>query len=268
MPQRPNDLRPWESREALFGSELRHYREAAGFSCLQLSQKIPYAKSTISAVERAESGCDRKMAVEADRALDARDALTRLWDGLFKGVGAVPTWFTDWFKREPDAMHIRSYQPLAVDGLLQTPAYATALLDGNEGAADTRMVRQKILTRSEPEPPNLLCVIDESVLYRDIGGRGVMRDQLGHLVALSSHRVRIQIVPCVQHGGLSGPFVIGTFAGGNEVAYRDGVLRGETTVDREDIIRLGEIFALIQAHAYPLGQSIELIKKVAAEKWS
>lgn len=266
MPQRPNNLHPWESPEALFGSELRHYREAAGFSCAQLANKIPFSKSTISAVERAELRCDRSLAVTADGVLDTRNALTRLWDGLFKGSGAVPTWFTDWYKQEPDSTYIRSYQPLVVDGLLQTPSYARALLDGNEAAVETRIARQHILTSESA--PTLLCVIDASVLYRDIGGAKVMHEQLMHLIEVSSPKVRIQVVPSIQHGGLSGGFVIGTLANGSELGYRDGVLRGETTADRGDITSLTETFALIQAHAYPLNQSAALIEKVAKEKWT
>jgi hypothetical protein len=208
------------------------------------------------------------MAVEVDRLFDTKEALTRLWDGLFKKSGAVPSWFTDWYKHESEATHIRSSQPLVVDGLLQTPAYARVLLDGDEAAVETRISRQAILTRDAPRPPSVLCVIDESVLYRDIGGSEVMREQLEHLIRASSHRVKIQIVPSLHHGGLSGAFVIGTLTDGSEIAYRDGMLRGETTVDRDDIARLTESFGLIQAHAYPLNQSAELIKRVAKERWT
>jgi transcriptional regulator with XRE-family HTH domain len=268
MPQRPNDLRPWESPESLFGSELRHYREAAGLSLEKLADQIPFAKSTISAAERGESRCDRSLAVESDRALDTRDALTRLWDGLFKKRGAIPAWFTSWYKHEPNTTHIRSFQPLIVDGRLQTPEYALALLGGDEGAAETRINRQNILTRDDPPPPSLLCVLEESVLYRDIGGRDVMFAQLEHLIAISSKRVWIQIVPSVNHGGDAGGFVIGDLKDGGQVAYRESVLRGETTIDRDDITRLNMLFASIQAHAYPLNQSLEIIRKVADEKWT
>ncbi|MFC5754488.1 helix-turn-helix domain-containing protein [Actinomadura rugatobispora] len=267
MPQRPNDLRPWESPEALFGSELRHYREAAGLSLDKLADQIPFAKSTISAAERGESRCDRSLAVESDRALDSRDALTRLWDGLFKKSGAVPTWFTNWFKHEPKTTHIRSFQPLIIDGLLQTPEYASALLGGDEGAAETRITRQDILTRTDPAPPSLLCVIDESVLYREIGSPAIMSAQLEHLLAISSKRVKVQIVPSVNHEGLSGAFVIGNLKDGGEIAYREGALRGDTTADRDDIRSLNDQFASIQALAYPLNQSAQLIRKVATERW-
>ncbi|MFB4319481.1 helix-turn-helix domain-containing protein [Actinomadura sp. 21ATH] len=268
MPQRPNDLRPWESPESLFGSELRHYREAAGLSCTQLSNKIPFAKSTISATERAETRCDRSLAVEADKVLDTRGALTRLWDALFKHLSAIPSWFLDWYKHEPEVINIRSFEPIVVPGLLQTPEYARALLNGDEAKVEARIARQALLSRMSPPPPSLMYVIDESVLYRDIGGHEVMAAQLEYLAAVSSRLVRVQIVPSMNHGGLTGAFFIGTLAGGMELGYRDAEIRGETTADRADVARLSENFSLIQSHAYPQNQSIDLIRKVAKERWT
>jgi Domain of unknown function (DUF5753) len=48
-----------------------------------------------------------------------------------------------------------------IPGLLQTPEYAAALLDGDEDAVQARMERQKILTREDP--PMVHVVLDEAV---------------------------------------------------------------------------------------------------------
>ncbi|MQY06996.1 helix-turn-helix domain-containing protein [Actinomadura macrotermitis] len=268
MPQQPSELRPWESPEALFGSELRHYRDAAGMTCVQLANLIPFSKSAISSCERGETRCGRALALEADRVLETHGILTRLWDKMFKGPGGVPTWFFDWYMHEKEYVTIRGYEPLVIPGLLQTPAYVRALLEDDEKRIETRLERQAILSRDDPPPPTLMCVIDESVLYRKIGGPEVMREQLEHLIAMSSPRFRIQIVPSIQHGGLSGPFGLGTLPDGKVIAYRDGVLRGETTAAGEDTSSLSEMFSQIQSHAYPMDQSAALIRKVADSKWT
>jgi Domain of unknown function (DUF5753)/Helix-turn-helix domain len=272
MGQRPNDLRPWESPNALFGSELRRYREAAGVSiaafCDLIQPNAPYAKSTIGAVERGESRPDRLLAVAADRVLDTREALTHLWDGLFKGANAMPAWFADWAVQEPKFDTIRGYEPLVVPGLLQTPSYASVLLDEHD-AIDARMARQAILNREgTATPPHVLYVLDESVLYRDPGDPQVMREQLEHLVAVSSRSVRVQVAPLRMHDGMGGAFSIGTLPDGGEVGYKDNAINGETSTDRADIKRLTELFSSIQSAAYPVDQSIELISKVAKEKWT
>ncbi|MGI5326162.1 helix-turn-helix domain-containing protein [Actinomadura nitritigenes] len=271
MGQRPNDLRPWESPNALFGSELRRYREAAGLSiaafCDLIQCNAPYAKSTIGAVERGESRPDRILAVAADRVLDTREALTHLWDGLFKGANAVPAWFADWAVQEPKFETIRSYQPLVFPGLLQVPAYAATVLDHDERAVEARLARQSILG-AEGASPHLLYVMDESVLYRDGGGAEVMREQLQHLISLSSRHIRLQIAPLRLHDGIGGAFAIGTLPDGSEVGYKDNAIDGETTTNRLEIKQLTELFASIQSAAYPVDQSLDLIAKVASEKWS
>ncbi|WP_433227444.1 helix-turn-helix domain-containing protein [Actinomadura formosensis] len=270
MGQRPNDLRPWESPNALFGSELRRYREAAELSiaafCELIQDSAPYSKSTIGAVERGESRPDRILAVHADRVLDTREALTHLWDGLFKGTNAVPAWFADWAVQEPKFDAIRGYEPLVVPGLLQVPAYAAHLLDNDETAVEARLARQDILTGDTT--PHLMYVIDESVLHRGTGNPEVMRDQLQHLLALSSRRIRIQIAPLRLHEGTRGAFAIGTLPDGDEVGYKDNAISGDTTTDRLEIKRLTGLFASIQSTAYPVDQSLELIAKVAKEKWT
>ncbi|WP_165978708.1 helix-turn-helix domain-containing protein [Actinomadura darangshiensis] len=270
MGQRPNDLRPWESPNALFGSELRRYREGAGLSiaafCERIQDSAPYSKSTVGSVERGESRPDRVLAVHGDRVLDTREALTHLWDGLFKGTNAVPVWFVDWAMQEPKFDAVRGYEPLVIPGLLQTPAYVAHLLDNDEAAVEARLTRQDVLTGDTP--PNLMYVIDESVLHRGTGDPEVMRDQLQHLLTVSCRRVRIQIAPLRLHEGIGGAFSIGTSPDGSEVGYKDNAFSGDTTTDRLEIKRLTELFASIQSAAYPVDQSLELITKVAKEKWT
>jgi hypothetical protein len=70
------------------------------------------------------------------------------------------------------------------------------------------------------------------------------------------------------HEGMGGAFSIGTLPDGSEVGYKDNAVNGETSTDRADIKRLTGLFASIQSAAYPVDQSIELISKVAKEKWT
>ncbi|MFL5911677.1 MAG: Scr1 family TA system antitoxin-like transcriptional regulator [Gaiellaceae bacterium] len=44
-------------------------------------------------------------------------------------------------------------------------------------------------------PPALHAVLDEMVLYREIGGPQVMNDQLNHLTECVSEKLTVQIVP-------------------------------------------------------------------------
>jgi hypothetical protein len=269
MPQRPNELRPWESPESLFGSELRHYREAAKLSLAQFSNRIPYAASTIGAVERAEMRCDRKMAVAADGELKTNDALTRLWDGLFSGNGPIPSWFMDWAKLEPDALTFRSYQPFVVYGLLQVESYARTLLFGDDQAVKARMERQSILHRADPLPPRIFYLMPEIVLWYDVGGREVMREQLTHLADCVSPRLSVQIVPNgVVHPGNVGAFSLATLPDGRDVAYVDTAARGLTMAEMPDIRTLTDAFDTIRSQALPVGMSVDLIRRTVEQRWT
>ena len=91
-----------------------------------------------------------------------------------------------------------------------------ATVDGNpEIDADVaaRLERQSILDRATP--PSTGIVVDETVLYRPIGGPKVMHDQLVHVADLTEHpRVTVQVLPADvgAHVGLLGAFVILSFS--------------------------------------------------------
>ncbi|HEX3957095.1 MAG TPA: DUF5753 domain-containing protein, partial [Trebonia sp.] len=73
---------------------------------------------------------------------------------------------------------------MVVPGLLQTEAYARAILSTRVGATveelddavTARLERQRILDREHP--PELWVILDEMVLRRPIGGPEIMREQL------------------------------------------------------------------------------------------
>jgi hypothetical protein len=130
------------------------------------------------------------------------------------------------------------------------------------------MGRQTILTRETPAPPFLVCVMDESVLWREVGSPKVMYDQLTHLANIVSERVIVQVVPSVFHRGNSGAFVLATLADRHEVAYMETGARGITSGDKEDITILNEVFDSLRSQAFPVNQSIDLILRTAEEKWN
>ena len=75
------------------------------------------------------------------------------------------------------------------------------------------MARQAVLTR--PTPAHLWLVLDEAALRRPIGGPGVMRGQLRHLIEVGSRlNVSLQIIPLARGGYAAGagPFTILRFS--------------------------------------------------------
>lgn len=222
--------------------------------------------SHIGAMERGESRATPQLAAHLDQVVDARGSLIALWEKLILN-SAFPTWF-DWPKYENEAVQLQTFQSTVIYGLLQTDAYAGALLRGDPTAVAARMDRQTILTRDDPPPPFLSVLMDESVLHRKVGDAKVMRDQLEHLVEAVSRRVSIQVVPCEVHDGLSGSFVLATMRDRSEVGYIDTAVKGLSVASNEDITAMNESLVTLRAQALSVRESVELINRMAECKWT
>nr|BFE76846.1 hypothetical protein GCM10020092_101470 [Actinoplanes digitatis] len=109
---------------------------------------------------------------------------------------------------EGAAKVISEYETLTIPGLLQTRDYAEAIrnvfdLDGtaarHPAVVDVRMRRQQILATTPR--PTYNVVLDEAALHRAVGGPGVMRMQIEHLVEMAGMSVvEIQVIPFSKRG--------------------------------------------------------------------
>lgn len=127
-----------------------------------------------------------------------------------------------------------------------------------------RMARQAVLTRDQP--PQLVAVLDEAALRRQVGDRATMREQLAHLLAVGAQpHVQVRIVPAETpwHVGLNGPFILARLTDGTEVAHLDNQLRGQTVDGPNDLASLGRRWETVAGEALPRRQSARLIEEVA-----
>ncbi|WP_442811657.1 Scr1 family TA system antitoxin-like transcriptional regulator [Streptosporangium sp. NBC_01755] len=114
-----------------FGAELRKRRKAAGLSQDRLAEITQFSQSLIGFIERGERTPSRNFAQRCDDALEAGGEVIRLWEHITRG--ASPRWFRGWLDVEPAAHTLHTWQPLVVPGLLQTEAYARAVIRGEPG---------------------------------------------------------------------------------------------------------------------------------------
>lgn len=159
--------------------------------------------------------------------------------------------------QENDAARIDEWSPQLVPGLLQTDEYAHEVIriwsrDNGEEEVQrrlrARLQRRALLTRMNPQAPQVRAVLDEAALRRPIGGDEVMREQLRALLAAARRpNVTIRVLPFSvgSHSGLDGPFIILGFpeslapdvayvetkAGGNHIESHDGVQRFKLDFD-------------------------------------
>ena len=115
----------------------------------------------------------------------AREARQSGWWTRYDGVKP----YFPFIGLEQDATTITCFSMYHVPALLQTGDYARALIKGIVPRIDpemlaqrveVRLLRQQILDR--PKPPRYRALLDEAVLRRQVGGPGVIKAQLGHIL--------------------------------------------------------------------------------------
>jgi len=264
-------------------TELTRLREAAGLTREQVASQLGCPVSTVF---RLETGRNRPQPRTLRALLDlyqvtgverealialAQQSRTRGWWHAYSDV--LPGRYVG---LEAAASSIRNYEPTMVPGLLQTEAYARAVVgaamveDPEEVArrVAARMARQAVLT--DPNPLRFWAIIDEAVLYRTVGGPEVMRKQLDHLVHMVTTRpnVTLQVLPFTAGAYLSmgNPLVILSFPdpADSDVVFLENIAGELYLEDPESVTRYSVVFDHLRAAALSPEETVALIKKVAA----
>jgi hypothetical protein len=149
----------------------------------------------------------------------AREANTPGWWHAYSDV--LPAWLEPYVGLEAAASIIRTYEVQFMPGLLQTEAYARALIRLGSAVSEEEIARRAELRTSRqailsgPTPPQLWAVVDEGALRRPVGGIEVVRDQIKHLMEMAERpAITLQILPfhAGPHAAMGGPFTILRFA--------------------------------------------------------
>ncbi|WP_413775617.1 helix-turn-helix domain-containing protein [Micromonospora sp. RTGN7] len=272
----------------LLGTQLRRLRDASGVTREGAGWEIRASESKISRMELGRVGFkERDVAdllslygvTDAEERASllklARDANSPGWWHRYGDV--LPSWFQSYLGLEAAAALIRSYEVQFVPGLLQTPAYARAVvLLGHRGAGaeevdrrvGLRMQRQELLRR--PRPPQLWAVVDEAAVRRPIGGAEVMREQLTALIeATRSPHVRLQIIPfdAGGHAAAGGAFTILRFGDQDlpDIVYIEQLTSAIYLDKREDLDYYAVAMERLCVEAEPPERTPELLAKLRDE---
>ncbi|MGI5436665.1 helix-turn-helix domain-containing protein [Streptomyces shenzhenensis] len=265
------ELDPSASPLDYFGYELRRKREEAGLTQKELGGIVFCTGSLIGQIETTLKVPTREFAERVDAALMTDGCFSRLAGLVLRSQ--LPHWFQPYAEMEAKASYISTYQCQLVYGLLQTQAYAAALLDVDypdrviEMVA-ARMERQRILMREQP--PALWVVMDESALLQAVGGRVVMRNQLAHLLTFRDKPwVHLQVLPSKvgAHAGMRGAFNLLRFDGDPDLYYSESYDQGHMTANSQVIRERSVGYARLQATALSPEDSADLIARVMEDRY-
>ncbi|MFI8216643.1 helix-turn-helix domain-containing protein [Streptomyces sp. NPDC085932] len=266
-----NALDPGASPLDYYGYELRRHREAAGLTQRQLGDIVNYTGSLVGQIETARKLPTPEFSERVDAALGTDGMFSRLVELVLRS--RLPAWFQQVAELEGRALEICTFQTHVIHGLLQTRAYARAVLGvldqtDVEDRTAVRLARQRILEKEEP--PILWMVISEAALYQETGGAETMRGQLAHLLSFECNpRVNVQVLPfsAGAHAGLQGAFNLYRFRRDPDIVYTEGYGSGHPAANPDTVSDCSLRYDHLQAAALSLKDSAELIRRVTEERY-
>jgi transcriptional regulator with XRE-family HTH domain len=283
-----DDLSPVVQRRRL-RTELRKARQDARQTQDQVALAMDWSLSKVIRIEAGQVGIstnDLKALLRHYEIVDparseelialARASRERAWWSMYRDV--APLGLLQLIGYESAVAIRRNFEPLVVPGLLQTEEYARAAITGMDDRipaprvdtlVEIRMRRQELLDRADP--PLLFFILDEAVVRRQAGNKGIMRRQVRHLIETAERsNVVIEVVPfgAGVHPGLRGSFALLEFpdAGDDDVLYMENP-RGDV-ISRdipEEVLAYREIFEDLRKISLGPKDSTAFLEQVADE---
>ncbi|GAA2385839.1 helix-turn-helix transcriptional regulator [Streptomyces glaucosporus] len=273
-------------RRRRLGQELRRLREQRGMTAEEVAERLLVSQSKISRLENGRRSISQRdvrdlcrvYEVEDQRIVDSLMQMAKesRQQGWWHAFGDIP--YSVYIGLETDAASLRVYEPQVLPGLLQTQAYAEAVVTGalpEASAADiekrvkVRMRRQERI-RDTKNPLRLWAVIDEAALRRLIGGKQIMREQLEQLIEFSRlPHVTVQVLPFSMgaHPGVNGQYAILEFpdATDSTVVYLEGVTSDLYLEKAGDVQKYSVMYEHLRAQALNPEQTREFVERIAKE---
>lgn len=227
--------------------ELRRARDAAGLKQAEVARAMDWSPSKLIRIERGDVGVSTNdlKALLSHYGVKDKTRINGLLDlarstrgtSFYDQFGDVlKPGYKEYLAHEASASVIRQYDPVLIPGLLQTEEYGRAVLQAfGRGPDDVdklwtvRQHRQELHDRDEP--PEMLFVVDEAAVRRQVGQGQVMTKQLERLKehAAADH-ISLRVLPFSrgEHPGMAGNFILLEF----------------TSPDLDDLVHLESVDAI------------------------
>jgi transcriptional regulator with XRE-family HTH domain len=251
-----------------FGKQLKKERLARGWSLPELSRRTGIDAGHLSRIENGKRPPTTAIAQACDAALPERKG----WFSEFYEESRTwaPPGFRSWAEYEDNTTALRAWSPGVIDGLLQSEAYARALLQTSPGVSGetvtarlaARIDRQRRVLQRD-DPLSTWFVVDHTALYRCVGSADAMAAQMRHLLEVAARPdVTVQVLPAVAHPATQSSFMVA-----DDAAYAEHVAGGYVFTDQETVSSLLRLFNSIQVESYRASESLTVIAK-AGELWT
>lgn len=263
------------------GAALREARTDAGLGVRELANRLGKDHSLVSRYERGQrapkpedvatilgilgvNGERREEILALARGTDDRRWVAASLPELQQQLAALIDF-------EGEATSIVDMAPLLVPGLLQTSAYARAIMTRAEVPPSeigtrvaVRIGRSDVLKRESPV--QLTALIGDPVLRQRVGGPAVMAEQLRHLARLAElPNVDLRVIPGDSdwHPGLEGPFSVMDFEEESPIVHLENRRSALFLHEDDDVAAYREAVAMVLREAMSPDDSSALIAREA-----
>ncbi|CAH9417083.1 Cro/C1-type DNA-binding domain-containing protein SCO6236 [Streptomyces globisporus] len=255
-----------------FGAVVQALREHAGLSRVDFGARVRFSKHTVESVELGRRMPDDSFVERAEEALGNTGALRKAAGYLTRGEAGLAAWFRRWARLEKVAVSLCTYECRLVPGLLQSEGYMRALCeedipplsdDALETTVRARIERQLLLR----ERPNTTFdfIVEEAVFMRRLGGVGVTRDLIDHVLnAIAPRNGTLQIMPAnsEHHACMAGPIQLLETPEGGWRGYSEGQENGRLIADPKQVSRLYMRYARLRSQAPSPKDSVGLLERI------
>ena len=248
-----------------FGRQMKKERLARGWSLMELAQRMGVDAAHLGRVESGKRPPTENLAAKCDEVFPGRQGWFSEFYAESRDWPEVPASFKSWPEYEDRAAILRDWSPSIVTGLLQTEAYARALISVQPHITQetvstrlaSRMERQKRVMGRD-NPPSAWFVIDELSLYREVGSVQAMAAQLRHLLELAAvPTVTIQVIPAVAH-----PVNASGFLMADDAVWIEHAAGGFVYTEKEVVSGIALRFDSLRGECYRVSESLALIERL------
>ncbi|MER5300559.1 helix-turn-helix transcriptional regulator [Streptomyces lasiicapitis] len=258
----------------LIGRQIKRWREAAGLRAVEFGERMGYGENLIHKVERGARIPRPEFLDRADQILNANGHLQSLKADAERA--RYPRRVRDLAKLEAQSVEVCAYNNSVIEGLLQTPEYASAVFGCRRPPFDQEELEQRLSARmarraiidGTSATPMFSFVQCESTLRRPLGGTMVLQAQLEHLLEVGKLRnVDLQVLPLdlEENAGLGGPFRLFKLKDGSTVAHNEVQLVSRVISSPKEVQTLDVRYGIIRAQALTPRESLAFIEKVRDE---
>ena len=268
------------------GAELRQRREKAGLSSAAVADATGWNRSRVSRIESGHIGigvvdvihylavCGVRIPTVLDLLRLCEDAERELGYWLSPPGEQFGAALNSLVFHESTARAVVLYDPMVINGLLQTADYARTLISretwrdegGIENCVNIRVARRQILHR--PRPAGFTFVVHEQALRNLVGSGRIMHEQLLQVVLLSGlDHVSLRVIPTseAEQAAFGGSFQLLDFAGERPMVHLSAQTCGIFLEDAEYVHEYRQLVPLMSQLAWDQGQSREFVASLASE---